>query len=251
MRALPWAEWMAPVAWLLLLVLLPWWLGLPLLLAAVALLLARPGWLQIHTRVLRLALRWGLPGVMLALKRWLGGDALAWTIAAVAALAGFTLLAGLEAWLDRDLPRAAVGDAGPTPDAWPERMLHSSPLAGEIVELVPVQWHDAPAELDDPRGGRLTCCSDADGFRGVVFDDGTRLAATAGRYAFSPGGRWFALDEGAATTLRDRDRNHTHRLHGRQLCGWHADQPWLQGGPTAMPEPLPGVLDSDEETPAR
>ena len=87
-------------AWLFLAA-LPWWLGLPLLLAIAAALVAAGERLHAGAPWLRLGLRWGLPGVSFAVQRALGGDAFAWAMALLGALVGYTLLAGLEAWLDR------------------------------------------------------------------------------------------------------------------------------------------------------
>ena len=55
--------------WLVVLALLPWWLGLPLLLGIAAALLTGAERLHAFHGTLRLALRWGVPGVALALAR--------------------------------------------------------------------------------------------------------------------------------------------------------------------------------------
>lgn len=255
----PWQSWLPYVGWCALLALLPWWLGLPLLLGIAAALLIGVERLQAFGRPLRLALRWGLPGVVLALKRWLGDDALAWTIAAVAALVGFTLLAGLESWLDRDHRRAAAVDeatAAATAD-WPEVALASLRAGSAIVELLPVHWltiAEAPGRaLDDPSGGRVHYRDEPGGFAGYVFEHGNlapggpahgplrhdgRIEAPLGRCSFSPGGRWFALEARPGVLLWDRERDVVHRLRRRRLCGWHAEQPWLQGADADMPLPL-------------
>lgn len=238
MRAFPVIAWIAPVAWLLVLAWLPGWLGLPLLLSLAAILLVDVVRLRVYQGVLRRALRWGLPGVILALKLSLGGDALAWTIAAVAALAGFTLLAGLEAWLDRDLRRVATLDdtAMPVPAEWSEQMLEAASIAPTIIELKPLRWlHESAG---DPRGGRVDYRGGPVPVAGFHFDDGTVLPMPAGRFAFSPGGRWFALETVEGVRLWDRDRNRHYPLRGRRLCGWHQEQPWLQRRPTTMPEPF-------------
>ena len=132
----PWRAGLPFAIWLAVLALLPRWLGLPLLLGIAAVLLIGVERLQIFGGSLRLALRWGLPGVVLALKRWLGDDALAWTIAAIAALVGFTLLAGLESWLDRAHRRSAAideGTAGGTAE-WPELALAPLRAGSGIIE---------------------------------------------------------------------------------------------------------------------
>ncbi|HEX5306764.1 MAG TPA: hypothetical protein VFW82_11830 [Dyella sp.] len=232
--------------WLVALALLPWWLGLPLLLGLAGALLVGAERLQPFTPTLRLALRWGLPGVVLALKRWLGGDALAWTIAAVAALVGFTLLAGLESWLDRARRReAALADAAAPPTAeWPELAL--APLrVGGMVELAPVQWHTLDdsdtAAPDDGAGGHVHYRREP-GFAGYVLDDGARIEAPPGRLCFSPRGRWLALEAQPGVLLWDRKLGQIHRLRLRRLCGWHDDTPWLQGSEADMPLPLRDAL---------
>ena len=63
---------------------------------AAALLLIDVARLRGYAGMLRRALRWGLPGVVFALDRWLGGDALALTVAA-GRRAGRIYLAG-RAW---------------------------------------------------------------------------------------------------------------------------------------------------------
>jgi len=100
--------------WVLLLALLPWWLGLPLLLALVAAaLLLQHRLAPRHAALVRRALRWGLAGWLLALPRALGGGVPGWGAALLGALAGYTLLAGLEVWLQRDQRRASATAASP------------------------------------------------------------------------------------------------------------------------------------------
>ena len=71
------ARWLYAPLWLLALAVLPWWLGLPLLFAIAAVLLFAAERSEGYARALRLALRWGLPGVLFALQRALGSDAFA------------------------------------------------------------------------------------------------------------------------------------------------------------------------------
>jgi len=233
--------------WVLLLALLPWWLGLPALLAlaaAVALLAHRlaPG----HAALIRRALRWGLPGWLFALQHALGGDAFAWGAALLGALAGYTLLAGLEAWLDRDLRRAPVHAEAAD---WPE--IARAPIGppAEIIELQLPAWQAAHGALADPQGGVVQC--DATGCR---FSDGEQLDAPSGRdgfaqAGFSPEGRWFAActAEQRVLLLWDRRRDRRHRLRGWRLCGWYREQPWLSRRDGDMPLALSAVLGSDED----
>jgi hypothetical protein len=234
-------EWHAVLpmlAWLAALALLPWWLGLPLLLALAAALLLQLHWPVEHARLLRRALRWGLPGVMFALQRALGGGPFGLGAALLGALAGYTLIAGLEAWLDRDLRRAP---AGTTTDAeWAE--LARAPIGppARIIELRPPEWRAASAELADPRGGRLQWREGS-----YLFADGMQLEAGE-QCDFSPGGRWFAArpEHGRRLLLCDRDHHRCHRLRGWNLYGWDGEQPWLQRREGDMPVPLEHVAGS-------
>ncbi|MES1153933.1 MAG: hypothetical protein ABUL45_03305, partial [Rhodanobacter sp.] len=67
-----WPAWrgvLARSAWLALLALLPWWLGLPLLLALAAVVaMLQHRLADEHIALIRCALRWGLPGVLFALQ---------------------------------------------------------------------------------------------------------------------------------------------------------------------------------------
>lgn len=233
--------------WVLLLALLPWWLGLPVLLAlAAAVLLLQQRLSAPHAGLIRYALRWGLPGWLFALQRALGSDAFAWGAALLGALVGYTLLAGLEAWLDRDLRRAPPG---PPAAEWPE--LAHAPIGppAEIIELLPPQWHEARGELPDPLGGAVHCEPG-----GCRFDDGTRIDARDGviRVAFSPGGRWFAACSGKrGVLLWDRQRDRRHRLRNWQLCGWYREQPWLTRREGTVPLALAAVLGQDADEPPR
>ncbi|CAM5361268.1 hypothetical protein [Rhodanobacter lindaniclasticus] len=231
------------VLWVVLLAALPWWLGLPALLAlAAAVTLLQHRLAPAHAALIRRALRWGLPGWLFALQRALGGDAFAWGAALLGALAGYTLLAGLEAWLDRDLRRAPAG--APAAE-WPE--LARAPIGppAEIIELLLPTWHEARGELADPLGGAVH--GEPGGCR---FDDGTRVGAPGGftQITFSPSGRWFAATTGKRSVLLwDRQRDRQYRLRGWQLCGWYREQPWLDRREDAMPLALSAVLGRDED----
>jgi hypothetical protein len=242
-------RWLGTIAWGIALALAPWWVGFPLLLSMAATLLLlqhrlAPG----HRWLLRHGLVWGLPGALFALQRALGGGLFAWVIALLGMLAGYTLLAGFEAWLDRDARRAVKADPGDehpsdaeTSD-WPR--LARAPVGppAEIIELQAPRWCAAAAGIDDPCGGRVVYRDGAYG-----FDDGTRIDGVAAQAAFSPSGRWFAAplanDRGIA--LRDRDTGRLHRLRGWQLDGWHREQPWLIRRHGDMPLALRAVLGDD------
>jgi hypothetical protein len=203
-------------AWLLVLAVLPWWLGLPLLLAIAAIALFASDRLPTEAPRLRLALRWGLPGALFALQRGLGGNAFAWAVALLGALAGYTLLAGLEAWLDRS-------EQGKTAESelrdWPALAL--APIGPEtsVIELLPPAWFDGSGP--DPHGGEARWQSGR-----FQLADGVRVDRVEPRAAFSPDGRWFVACSARGIVLVDRDHPRSHRLQGWELCGWH-DGPWL------------------------
>jgi hypothetical protein len=245
MVALRWPGWnivLPLLAWMVLLALLPWWLGLPLLFALAAVLLLLQHRLAAgHAASIRRGLRWGLPGVLFALQRTLGGDAFAWGAALLGALAGYTLLAGLEAWLDREQRRdpSAVSSA-----EWPELAMAPIGPAAEIIELQLPAWQYADSGLIDPLAHRVEY---RDG--GFLFDDGSGIDGVGPHVAFSPAGRWFAasMPNGRGIVLWDRERHRRHRLRGWQLCGWYREQPWLSRREGDMPLALPAVLGQDDE----
>ena len=240
---LMWNIWLPALAWLVLLALLPWWLGLPLLLALAAVLLLLPQRLAERAPLLRRGLRWGLPGVLFALQRALGGDAFAWGAALLGALVGYTLLAGLEAWLDRGHRLAAA--ASPSAE-WSELALAPIGPAPDIIELQPPEWQSGDeAGLIDPCGG-ITSYFPADGYR---FADGHEIAGVGPHATFSPAGRWFAarMEHDHGVVLWDRERDRQHRLRNWQLCGWYREHPWLVRREGEMPLALPAVLGHDNE----
>lgn len=235
-------RWLLLVGAALLLALLPWWLGLPLLLASmVALPLLQPRLLPAQLRLLRRALRWGLGGWLLALLWTLGDGVLAWLAVLLGALAGSTLLAGLDAWLDRDLRREAVA---PPPDEWPAAMLKPAASADAlqtdaIIELEPPRW--CAGESSTTAAFAAMAIWQGDGY---CLADGTQLMQVQRQACCSDDGRWFVarIDPPAGVALWDVERRRLHRLDGWQLCGWYRDQPWLQRGEQDMPWPLSTVL---------
>jgi hypothetical protein len=245
MAASHWPGWnivLPALAWVVLLALLPWWLGLPLLLALVAaVLLLQHRLAAEHAALIRRGLRWGLPGVLFALQRALGGDAFAWGAALLGALAGYTLLAGLEAWLDRNQRRAAATTVS---TEWSELALAPIGPAAEIIELQPPVWQQASDDLIDPHTGSLVCRDDSS-----LFADGNQTGAAGSQVAFSPTGRWLVvcMKSDRGIVLRDRDRDQLHRLRGWQLSGWYREQPWLARRDGDMPQALAVALGSDDE----
>ena len=235
-------QWLPLVGAGILLALLPWWLGLPLLLASIAVLpLLQPRLLPAQLRVLRHGLRWALAGWLLALLRELGADALAWLATLLGALAGYTLLAGLDAWLDRDLAREPVHQ----PSAeWPESMLGTvasvDPAVGEsIIELDAPRWSGESGAKTDAFSTIATWQGN-----GYCLVDGTQLMNVQPVACCSDDGRWFVarIDSPAGVALWNIERRRMHRLHGWQLCGWHRNQPWLQRDELDPPSPLSTVL---------
>jgi hypothetical protein len=247
-----WSTWktlLPMLAWIVLLAALPWWLGLPLLLAPSAAILLVPHRLAPeHVLLIRRGLHWGLPGLAFALLRTLGGDAFAWGAALLVVLAGYTLLAGLEAWLDRRQRRAPVAPAAVSAE-WPELALAPDGPVAEIIELQLPGWLPAGEDVVDPHGGHVACRED-----GCHFTDGHRVdgVGTSTGYAqigFSPGGRWFAarMADDSVLTLWDRGHDRQHRLRGWRLCGWYCEQPWLIRHDGDLPLALPAVLGCDDE----
>lgn len=237
------------LAWLVLLALLPWWLGLPLLLALAAALLTVPQRLELggYAGLIRRALRWGLPGCVLAAQRALGGDAYAWVIALLGALVAYTLLIALESWLDRARRPAPEHPIArhTTSDEWPE--LAQAPLGpvAKIIELESPRWWPMAEHLDDPCGGVVTCHDGS-----CHFSSGEHVDQVGAQGTFSPDGHWFAAQtiDQRGVILWDRVRDRHHRLRGRQLAGWYQNQPWLSRADGDMPLALSAVLGRDDET---
>lgn len=235
-----WLAWLPALAWLLLLAALPWWLGLPLLLACALALLWRGGPLREHAALLRRALRWGLPGLLLAVLRTFGADALAWLLTLLAALAGFSLLVLLENWLDRGKPR----EPSPSPaDEWPELALAPIGPTGAIIELRAPQWRPLQGGLADPLGGELRWSDEA-----VRLADGQRLYGVEPCCDLDAEGRWLVLPMAGrrGVLLLDRRHDRRHRLRGWLLAGWHDGQPWLSRGEERAPLAVNHVLGHDE-----
>ena len=242
-----WMTVLYTLCWVVALALLPWWLGLPALLAlAAAVTLLQPRLQPGHAALIRHALRWGLPGWLIALQRALGGDVLAWGAALLGALAGYTLLAGLEAWLDRELRRAPATEAAAS---WPE--LARGPIGppADVIELQLPAWQAGAGELLDPQGGVVTC-----GAAGCHFSDGEQVDAPTpqlgfAQVGFSPEGRWFAActSDQRVLVLWDRQRDRRHQLRGWQLSGWYKEQPWLSRRDGDAPLALHAVLGHDND----
>jgi hypothetical protein len=243
-RSPGWNAVLPVAAWLLLLALLPYWLGLSLLLALVAMAaLLQHRLAAAHAALIRRALRWGLPGVLFALQRALGGNLFAWGAALLGALAGYTLLAGLDAWLDRGARPTRPSSPADAGDSWPELAMAPIGPVAHIIELQPPTWQPAAEHFVDPRLGSANY---RDGC--YRFADGREIGKAGPHAGFSPAGRWFVarLERDRGLLLWDRERDQRIVLRGWQLCGWHAEQPWLSRREGDMPLALRAVLSEDD-----
>jgi hypothetical protein len=153
-------------------------------------------------------------------------------------LAGYTLLAGLEAWLDRDLRRAPA-----TPDAaeWPALALAPIGPTAEIIELQLPSWQSTMDGQIDTAHEFPIC---RDGF--LHFADGTRIGARNIHYSVSE--RWIVVREARdrGVVLWRRGEGQANRLRGWQLAGWHRDEPWFFRNERQMPVTLDVVLNRDD-----
>jgi hypothetical protein len=242
----PWGQRLARVlllaAWAVLLAVSPWWLDLVLLLglAGGAAYYAQRS--AARRDLCRLALKWGLPGLLFAVQRSLGGDLLAWGAALLGALVGFSLVALLESLLFHRVRRQAAAAATPE---WRDMAMAPIGPPVHIIELSPVEWLVAMApSLADPRGGTFDYVADTPESGTYRFAGGVVLERLSPRYAFSPAGHWFAasLTGGRGDALCDLDTGKVYRLRGWQLCGWEEERPWLARGAEGVPVGLHEVL---------
>lgn len=233
-RIVPAAAWTCVVA------LLPWWLGLSLV------LMSALGAVLFDRRVVRYAewsrrtLRWGLPGLLFAVQRALGGDLIAWGAALLGALVGFSLVVLMESLLDHRVQRAATAEASPE---WSELAMAPIGPPAHFIELARADWQDATsAGIGAVDAMRFEATGEGRGR--YLFAQSPSIDEVSPRYCFSPGGRWFAanLPDGRGELLWDRQDGRVHRLRGWQLSGWHGDQPWLAQGIDMAPAPLYEVL---------
>ena len=245
--ATPVARWFARVlpaaAWTGLVALLPWWAGLSVLLLFVAGAIAFDRRIVHYAELCRRGLRWGLPGLLFAVQRALGGDLLAWGAALLGALVGFSLVALMESLLDHRVRLSTAAGASPE---WSELALAPVGPAAHIIELSRVNWCEVAGEFADPAGDPVRFESNGHGNgRGrYVFAEGRVIDKASPRCCFGPGGRWFAasLPGGRGEVLWDRRSDHLHRLMGWQLSGWEGEQPWLARRSDGVPAPLHEVL---------
>ncbi|WP_199099751.1 DUF3488 domain-containing protein [Dyella sp. ASV21] len=231
------------VAWIGLLGLLPWWVGAMVLCVLVAGAVYFDRRYADRAEWCRRGLRWGLPGVLFALQRALGGDVLAWGAALLGALVGFSLVALLESLLDRRVRRATAGVATAE---WRELAMARVGPPACIIELLPVDWCEVTGPFVDPHGEPARFEPASEGRGRYVFGEGRVIDQASPRCCFGPGGRWFvaSLPEGRGDILWDRRGDHLHRLVGWELYGWEGEQPWLSQGVDGVPAPIHEVLGS-------
>lgn len=225
-----WPAWWRAIVWAGLLACLPWWVGLPLLLGLAATQLAQLPRLQRYGHAIRLALRWGFAGLLVAGYRAFDGHALGLILILLAALAGFSLLMLLESWQDhKPLRSAAIAEASPT---WHDLALAPIGPSAAIVELQHPAWIECPVT---PEGG---CRIGAN----VYIEHVEPWIAVA------PGDAWIALPIAAerGVVLYDRVHDRLHRLRGWRLYGWHAGEAWLCRGEDQPPLALSHVLGQDQ-----
>ncbi|WP_266160896.1 hypothetical protein [Dyella silvatica] len=228
------------IAGVVLLAMLPWWLDLTVLVALAISVIALTHSAVGYAAWCGRALKWGLPGMLFAVQRALGGDLLAWGAALLGALVGFSVLALLDSLLHRQIEHAPA--ATPSPE-WSELAMAPIGPRARRVELERVSWRDAGHALTDPLGGLVHYEAGAYRFVGGRLIDGVSV-----RYGFSPAGRWVvaSMRDGLGEVLWDRDGDRLHRLRGWQLCGWEGELPWLARGVDGVPVGLWEVLGDGE-----
>jgi hypothetical protein len=236
-----WPAWLLAIGWVSLLACLPWWIDLPLLLGIAATRAAQLPRLHGYGRALRVALRWGLVGSLLAGYRALGAHVPAIIVTLLAALIGFSLLMLLESWLDHPpLRSAAIAAASP---AWSEMALAPVGPAGVMIELQAPAWH----ECGDPAEGVATDVRWLDQ-RSCLVDERIRIDHVEPQVSVAPGQGWLAwpITAWRGVVLYDRAGQRTYRLRGWQLYGWHAGEAWLSRGEDQPPLALSHVLGQDQ-----
>jgi hypothetical protein len=236
-----WPAWLLAIAWTLLLASMPWWFGLPLLLGLAAIQATPlPRWHR-HGWIIRLALRWGLAGLLAASYRALEQHPSALVLTLLAALAGFSLLVLLESWQDHKTLRSPA-IAAATPE-WSELALAPVGPAAAIIELQAPIWLELDSASDDVPDGVSWidggCCQ---------LGKQTRIDHIEPRVSVAPGQGWLAwpITSGRGVVLYDRVHERQYRLRGWQLYGWHADQAWLSRGEDQPPLALSHVLGQDQ-----
>ncbi|GLQ50244.1 hypothetical protein ACFFJT_12065 [Dyella flava] len=235
-----WPAWLLAIVWTVLLAYLPWWFDLPLLLGLAATQLLHLPRLHRWSEIVRLALRWGLAGLLIATYRSLDTHPSTLTLTLLAALVGFSLLMLLESWQDhKPLRNAAMAAASPE---WRDLAMNSVGPSAKLIELQPPVWLplDDSAEIAsmDVSWMHERRCRIGES---IVIDHVEPTISVA------PGQVWFALPmaHGRGVVLYDRVHDRSYRLRGWQLYGWHASEAWLSRGEDQPPLALSHVLGQD------
>jgi hypothetical protein len=241
LQARGWPAWLLAIAWTLLLAGMPWWIGLPLLLGlAVMQATSWPRW-QRHGHIIRLALRWGLAGLLIACYRALEQHSSALVLTLLAALIGFSLLVLLESWQDhKTLRNPAVAAASPE---WKQLALAPVGPTAVVIELHAPAW----LALDGAGDGLPDDVSWAEG-RSCRVGSGTCIDQVEPRVSVAPAHGWLAwpMSGRRGVVLYDRAHKRQYRLRGWQLYGWHAGEAWLSRGEDQPPLALSHVLGQDQ-----
>jgi hypothetical protein len=236
-----WPSLILATAWALLLACMPWWIGVPLLLALSIAQLLRIPRLQQYSTVIRRALHWGFVGVLVASYRAFGGHALGLTYTLLVALVGFSLLVLLESWQKRK-PLRDAALAAESPE-WRDMAMAPVGPSAVIIELEPPTW----VMLGDPSiDAKFRVEPAADHSYRVGKD--TKIHNVEPQICLSRGQRWAAwsMTAGRGVVLYDRVHDKAFRLRGWQLFGWHVDEAWLTRGDDQAPLALSHVLGQDQ-----
>jgi hypothetical protein len=235
-----WPGFTLAIAWTLLLALLPWWIGVPLLLALAIAQLTRAPRLLPYTRIIRHGLRWGFAGVLAAAFRAFGGHALGLTYTLLVALVGFSLLVLLESFQKRK-PLRDAALAAESPE-WREMAMAPVGPSVIIIEIEPPRWI-ACSEMPDDASLHVESVGDHSYRVGVK----TNIHNVEPRLCQSAAQGWAAwpITAGRGVVLYDRSRDRSFRMRGWQLFGWHGDEAWLTRGDDQPPLALSHVLGQD------
>lgn len=235
-----WPGLILAIAWTLLLACMPWWIGVPLLLALAMAPLTHVPPLQHYSGLIRHALRWGLVGVLIASYRAFGGHALGLTYTLLAALVGFSLLVCLESWQKRK-PLRDAALAAESPE-WREMALAPVGPSAVLIEIDPPAWKALGDPSIDARF-RIERIAD-DSYR---VGNETKIHHVEPRICVSTAQGWIAwpMTAGRGIVLYDHARDKTVRLRGWQLFGWRGDEAWLTRGDDQAPLALSHVLGQD------
>jgi hypothetical protein len=241
--AVLWRRWpslILAIAWTLLLACVPWWMGVPWLLALAIAQLTHAPRLQHYNVLIRLALRWGLVGVLIASFRAFGGHALGLTYTLLVALVGFSLLVCLESWQKRT-PLRDAALAAESPE-WRDMAMAPVGPSAVIIEIDPPMWM-VPDDPSIDASFRVECMTD----HSYRVGNDTKIQHVEPQVCMSTKRGWVAwpMTAGRGVVLYDRARDKAFRLRGWQLFGWRGDEAWLTRGDDQAPLALSHVLGQD------